>query len=97
MLEAYATFADVGCVFVVSYEVAAVLEHTECFNDVGPRPGPVTMIGSVGGIQVWVNADIIVVNEVLVVDRPEDLHPKARVVIEGMVPEETALDYLSRL
>lgn len=89
--------ASSGGVFVTSPEVAAVLTSTPAFMGNTVAPGPLIMIGSIHGIQVWVNVDVIVKNEVYVVDHPEDLRHAAKLVIDDLVPEETALDYLAHL
>lgn len=90
----YALGGHPGCL-VISPEIMSILDHQFDFMSEDSPPGPIRKAGTLQGIPVWVNVDIVR-NEAMAVSGPDDLYPTAKLVIENLV-DENPLDYLAQL
>ena len=94
MAAAYISADHMG-LFVVSPEIAAILDTLFVFRPMTAVPGPVTQIGTLKDVPVWVNLDNMG-NEVLVADDPYDPIARSKLVIDDLV-DTTVLDRLAKL
>ena len=94
MAAAYISADHMG-LFVVSPEIAAILDTLFVFKGGSSMPGGAVKIGSLRDIPVWVNLDNLE-NEVLVADDPYDPIARSKLVIDDLV-DTTVLDRLAKL
>jgi len=99
MLLAFREAGNKDAVFVVSAEIASILEVSAprvWFADRLSTHGQmVARVGSLFKIPVWLNLDNME-NEVLVAEDPVEPYPLAKVVIAGLI-DTTVLDRLASI